>query len=283
MFHLFGHQGCAEPVVQPAITFLFVKKAVYSLYQIRRFFMSFRKKIISATLMVILILAVALTSVSFSFNVSQVSGSFVSKANISKADRDSTDIVQMTANIEAAGISGSIAEDVEDNLASAAKDIYDVNMARIAEAEAQSKAASNQTGLSGTPVNLSGIEAQILSLINSTRAAHGLSALSANQMLTDLARLRSNDMVSRNYFSHHSPDGKNIKHIFSEYGVAYKNFGENLGNASPASYGSPNAFLNAWMNSPGHRDNMLRSNYTLIGVGVTDGGGRRVVTVLFIR
>ncbi len=242
-----------------------------------------RKKLIPGSLLIVLTLAVIMTSVSFSFNVSDISGSFVSKASVSGADRDSIDIVQVTANIEAAGISGSIAEDVEDNLASAAKDIYDVNMARIAEAEARSRAASSQTVLSGTPVNFSSIEAQILSLINSTRASHGLSILSANQMLTDLARLRSSDMVSRNYFSHHSPDGKNIKHLFNQYGVTYRNFGENLGNASPASYGSPNAFLNAWMNSPSHRDNMLRSNYTLIGVGVTDGGGRRVVTVLFIR
>ncbi|MCD4669379.1 MAG: CAP domain-containing protein, partial [Actinomycetia bacterium] len=146
-----------------------------------------------------------------------------------------------------------------------------------------SRAATSQAILPNTPVNFTSLEAEILSLINSTRAAHGLSALSANQMLTDLARLRSNDMISRNYFSHHTPDGKNIKHIFSDYGVVYKNFGENLGNASPAGYGSPKAFLNAWMDSPGHRDNMLRSNYSLIGVGVTDGGGRRVVTVLFIR
>jgi uncharacterized protein YkwD len=241
-----------------------------------------RKKLIPGSLIVILTLAVVMTSVSFSFNVSEVQGSFVSKASIPGADKDSIDMVQVVANIEAAGISGSLAEDVEDNLSSAVKDIYNGNMARIAEAEA-GRAASSQTVLTGTPVNFSSIEAQILSLINSTRAAHGLSSLSANQMLTDLARLRSNDMVSRNYFSHHSPDGKNIKHIFSEYGVTYRNFGENLGNASPASYGSPDAFLNAWMNSPGHRDNMLRSNYTLIGVGVTDGGGRRVVTVLFIR
>jgi uncharacterized protein YkwD len=102
-------------------------------------------------------------------------------------------------------------------------------------------------------------------------------------MLTDLARLRSNDMVTRGYFSHYTPDGQNIKHIFAQYGVDYRNFGENLGNAKPASYGSPNAFLDAWMNSPSHRDNMLKGYYTHIGVGVVDGGGRRVVTVLFIR
>jgi len=242
-----------------------------------------RKKIILGCCIVILTLAVVMTSVSFSFNVSQVSGSFVSKANVSASSRDSIDIVQMVANIEAAGIQGSVAEDVEKSFSSTTKDIYNRNMARIAEAKASSKDVPGQTVLSSSPVNFSSLEAEILSLINSTRASHGLSSLSPNQMLTDLARMRSSDMVSRNYFSHYSPDGRNIKHIFAEYGVTYKNFGENLGNAAPAGYGSPRAFLNAWMNSPGHRDNMLRSNYTLIGVGVIDGGGRRVVTVLFIR
>ena len=172
----------------------------------------------------------------------------------------------------------------------ASKDIYaaykkaeEERIRQEAKKQEERKAASSNTSLSGTSVNFSGLEAEILNLINSTRAAHGLSILSPNQMLTDLARLRSNDMVSRNYFSHYTPDGQNIKNIFSQYGVSYKNFGENLGNASPANYGSPQAFLNAWMNSPSHRDNMLKGYYTLIGVGVTDGGGRRVVTVLFIR
>jgi len=240
-----------------------------------------RKKIILGFFIVILTLAVIITSVSFSFNVSQVSGSFVSKTSLQAPDRDSADIAVVTANIEAAAIQGSLAEDVEKSLRSATKDIYKANMASIAAAKT-SKAPA-RTALLSSPVNFSSLEAQILSLINSTRASHGMGGLSPNQMLTDLARMRSSDMVSRNYFSHHSPDGRNIKHLFADYGITYSNFGENLGNASPASYGSPGAFLNAWMNSPSHRANMLKSNYSLIGVGVTDGGGRRVVTVLFIR
>ena len=90
-------------------------------------------------------------------------------------------------------------------------------------------------------------------------------------------------MVVRNYFSHYTPDGTNIKHIFSQYGVRYSNFGENLANATPAGYGSPSGFLNAWLNSPSHRGNMLRGCYRMIGVGVIDGGGRRVVTTIFLN
>lgn len=258
-----------------------------------------RKKLILGCFMVILTLAVVMTSMSFSFNVSQVSGSFMSRTSLPPSDRDSGDIAVVVANIEAAGIQGSVAKDIEKSLSSATGDIYEANMARIAEAEEKARrkaindakiasaAGAEARSIASAPlsssVNFTGLEAQILSLINSTRASHGLSSLSSNQMLTDLARMRSSDMVSRNYFSHYSPDGRNIKHLFADYGVAYSNFGENLGNATPASYGSPKGFLNAWMNSPSHRDNMLKSNYTLIGVGVIDGGGRRVVTVLFIR
>jgi len=239
-----------------------------------------RKKLILGSLIVILTLAVVMTSVSFSFNVSEVQGSFVSKASIAKADRDSIDTVQITANIEAEGIPGSLAEDVEQNLSSAVKDIYNRNMARIAEAEA-SRAASSQ--LSPTGTNLSAMEAEVLRLINKVRADHGLSQLEANQSLTDIARTRTNDMLSKNYFSHYAPDGSTFFNILRNCGISYTNGGENLGNATPAGYGSPKAFINAWMNSPGHRDNMLGGHHRLIGIGISDSGGRRVVTTIFLN
>ena len=80
-------------------------------------------------------------------------------------------------------------------------------------------------------------------------------------------------MLSNNYFSHYAPDGSTFFNLLRNNGISYTNAGENLGNATPASYGSPNAFLNAWLNSPSHRDNMLRSNYRFVGVGVMDAGG----------
>ncbi len=132
-------------------------------------------------------------------------------------------------------------------------------------------------------INLNNLESQILFLINTIRAQNGLGTLTPNQMLTDIARSRSQDMIARNYFSHHTPDGKNIKHIFAEFGVTYRNFGENLARSNPASHGTPEALINAWMNSPSHRDNMLKTHYRLIGIGVIDGGGKRVVTTLFIN
>jgi len=259
------------------------------------------KKIFSF-LMIAAVTVLIVSSVSFSTESGDVSGSFVVRAETLK-DVSYDNVVKIVANIEVEALTGSIASYVEEGIDRASKDIYEANVfareeakrkaeeeaAREAakrqaeeEAVAESKAASGNAVASG-PVSLSGLEAEMLNLINQTRADHGLSMLAPSQMLIDLARSRSSDMISRNYFSHYTPDGQNIKHIFARYGVSYRNFGENLGNASPASYGSPGAFLNAWMNSPSHRDNMLKGYYTTIGVGVVDGGGRRVVTVLFIR
>jgi uncharacterized protein YkwD len=257
-------------------------------------------------LMIVALIVTLLSSISFTLNEEDISGSFVVRAGISSS-ASSNDVVQTVANIKVEALTDSVALNVEENVDDASKEIYaayqkaeeerkiaeekakQAEAARIAKEEArkaeeakkaESKAAA---GSSGGASGLSGIEAEILNLINSTRTQHGLSTLNHSQVLTDLARLRSNDMVSRNYFSHYTPDGQNIKHILNQHGVSYRNFGENLGNAKPANYGTPGAFLNAWMNSPSHRDNMLKDYYTSIGIGVVDGGGRRVVTVLFIR
>ena len=130
-------------------------------------------------------------------------------------------------------------------------------------------------------VNLTDYEDAILYLINTTRVSHGLGALQPNQSLTDIARTRSNDMLSRNYFSHYSPDGKSFFNILKECGITYKSAGENLAHSKPASIGTPEAFLNAWMNSPSHAQNILRGSYGIIGIGVAENDGRRIVTTIF--
>jgi len=146
-----------------------------------------------------------------------------------------------------------------------------------AETQAENQNQQIQT------VNLNNVESQILSLINTVRVQNGLNPLVPNQMLTDIARTRSMDMQNRNYFSHYTPEGKNIFNILKESGVIYVNAGENLGQASPISWGTPEAFMNAWMNSPTHKANILRSAYGKIGIGVIDSGNRRVVTTIFMN
>ena len=91
-------------------------------------------------------------------------------------------------------------------------------------------------------------------------------------------------MVARNYFSHSTPDGTNVFSLIRAAGISYSVAGENLAHSRPAGAGSPEAFVNAWMASPGHRANILRANYSKIGIGLVDeGSARRVVTNVFMN
>jgi uncharacterized protein YkwD len=130
-------------------------------------------------------------------------------------------------------------------------------------------------------VNLSDYEASMLHLLNTVRVENGLAALSPNQSLTDISRTRSNDMLARNYFSHYTPEGTNVFNLMRECGIQFSAAGENLGHCTPANVGTPEAFLHAWMNSPGHKANILQSKYGIIGVGMVENGSRRVITTVF--
>ncbi len=150
--------------------------------------------------------------------------------------------------------------------------------------DTNNKNQNTQKSLVESPeVDLSNYENTVLHLINTVRADNGLNVLIPNQILIDISRSRSQDMIDRNYFSHHTPDGKNVLDILKEYGVRYRNAGENLAQSKPADYGSPEAFIDAWMKSPAHAANILRDYYGMIGIGVSDNGGRRVLTTVFIN
>ena len=275
-----------EPVVQPVITFLHImcKKRPLSLYLIRRFFVFRNKNKIIAWMMVILLVIVFIVSVSFSTRVSKISSSFACTTTV-EIKSSKTRVVEAVADISVMSLTADLVGSIEDNLEELTVEIYKVRQAEEkAAAKAKEEAAKSEaTNNVASGANLNGLEAEILRLINKTRADHGLSQLSVVQSLTDIARTRCSDMVGRGYFSHYNPEGATFFNIMLDSGISWTNAGENLGNAKPASYGSPSAFLKAWMASASHRDNMLRSNYRLIGVGVVDGGGRRVVTTVFLN
>ena len=112
-------------------------------------------------------------------------------------------------------------------------------------------------------------EKQVADLVNAQRAAHGLSALTFSQQLSDGARAKSEDMAENNYFSHTSPTYGSPFDMMKSFGITYRSAGENIAKG----YSSPEAVVTAWMNSEGHRENILSSKYTAIGVGyVADGG-----------
>jgi len=130
---------------------------------------------------------------------------------------------------------------------------------------------------------ISYVESQMIHLINSIRSSHGLQLLNPNPILNSIARSRSQDMLSRSYFSHYTPEGKNIFNILVENGIMYACGAENLSQASPPSWGSPEAVVNNWMSSSAHRANMLNPHFGQLGLGVVDSGNRRIITLIFIN
>lgn len=111
-------------------------------------------------------------------------------------------------------------------------------------------------------------ESEVVRLINEQRAQYGLSALAANQELSQVARYKSEDMAAKGYFSHESPTYGSPFQMMQTFGISYRTAGENI------AYGqkTPAEVVNAWMNSSSHRANILNASYTQTGVGFCANG-----------
>lgn len=116
-------------------------------------------------------------------------------------------------------------------------------------------------------VVLTETETTFINLINEARIQNNLNPLVPSQNLMDLAKSRSGDMIARNYFSHYSPEGNRV------------GCGENLAECNLDI--TPEMILNAWLNSPTHRDNILYPIYKNIGIGIAGNNDTRIVTILF--
>jgi len=118
---------------------------------------------------------------------------------------------------------------------------------------------------------------------NQRRATQSLGALALNAQLTKAAQIKAQDMVERNYWSHNTPDGNAPWEFVNNAGYSYKKAGENL------AYGfkDESDVIGGWMNSPGHRDNMLDVNYQEIGFGFAesknylDGGPSTIIVAMY--
>jgi uncharacterized protein YkwD len=133
------------------------------------------------------------------------------------------------------------------------------------------------------PPGTNSTEAALIHMINHIRSSRGLQTLLPNPILNNIARSRCQDMLKRGYFSHYTPEGKNIGIILQENGIMYACSAENLGQANPPSWGSPSTIINLWMGSSSHRANLLNPHFGQLGIGVVDGGGRRVVVLVLIN
>jgi len=130
-----------------------------------------------------------------------------------------------------------------------------------------------------TNTNLSGL----IEGTNAQRATASLAALNINSKLNQAAQAKANDMAARNYWSHNTPEGNPPWVFFSQAGYEYNAAGENL------AYGFDNsdATVEAWMNSPGHRANIMNTNYTEVGFGIAnidnyqDTGPQTIVVAMY--
>lgn len=124
---------------------------------------------------------------------------------------------------------------------------------------------------------LSSQEAEVVRLVNIERQKAGLSPLKASSQLSNVARIKSQDMAQKNYFSHTSPTYGSPFDMMKQFGIKYTTAGENIAKG----YSSASAVVKGWMNSSGHRDNILNPSFGTIGVGAYSQGGTIYWTQMF--
>lgn len=121
---------------------------------------------------------------------------------------------------------------------------------------------------------------EVLKLVNAERSKEGLKPLTLSSQLTSIANTKAQDMADKNYFSHQSPTYGSPFDMLKQFGVSYHYAGENIA----AGQQSAEDVMNDWMNSSGHRANILNENYTQLGVGYVKGGSYGTEWVqLFIK
>ncbi|ARD55911.1 CAP domain-containing protein [Bacillus safensis] len=130
------------------------------------------------------------------------------------------------------------------------------------------KTDQKDTAASKADSSLNAFEKEVVELTNKERAKQGLKALSVDSKLSKSARAKSQDMKDKNYFSHTSPTYGSPFDQMKQFGITYKSAGENIAQGQR----SPQEVVTAWMNSEGHRANILNKSYTHIGVGYVKSG-----------
>ncbi len=128
--------------------------------------------------------------------------------------------------------------------------------------------ATGQPALTEDQLELTAEESELLNLINAERASHGLGPVRMSNVLMQVARAHSQDMIDRDFFDHTNPDGWGPGDRLDNAGYNWMTYGENIGGG----YTSAELMSNGWMNSSGHRAIMLTPEFTEIGIGYVAGG-----------
>ena len=128
-----------------------------------------------------------------------------------------------------------------------------------------------------TDASVTSYEKEVIRLVNEIRVQNGLRELTYDWELCRVARYKSEDMRDKGYFSHTSPTYGSPFQMMKSFGISYRTAGENIAKGQA----TPQAVVNAWMSSSGHRANILNPSFTHIGVGYAADG--RYWTQMFIE
>lgn len=149
---------------------------------------------------------------------------------------------------------------------------YQIGLSEIIKANPQIKNASliypNQKLNIPNIDNVKNVETEVLNLVNQERQRAGLQPLQMDWELARVARTKSEDMATKNYFSHQSPTYGSPFDMMKHFGIQYKSAGENIASGQRTA----NEVMASWMKSQGHRENILKPDYQYIGVGYYQGG-----------
>ncbi|MCI3986213.1 CAP domain-containing protein [Bacillus vallismortis] len=129
-------------------------------------------------------------------------------------------------------------------------------------------AAEKTNKTTSAPSSVSAYEKKVVELTNAERQKQGLKPLQIDETLSKSARAKSQDMKDKNYFDHQSPTYGSPFDMMKSFGISYKTAGENIAKGQK----TPEEVVKAWMNSEGHRKNILNANFTHIGVGYVESG-----------
>ncbi len=126
-----------------------------------------------------------------------------------------------------------------------------------------STGSNTNTGGQSVTTAMNSDEKEVFDLINKQRTNNGLSALKEDAEVQKVARIKAQDMVSNNYFAHESPTYGTPFQMLKNFKISYKTAGENI-----AANSSNSSAVTAWMNSSGHKANILNSNFNYTEIGV---------------
>jgi uncharacterized protein YkwD len=149
-------------------------------------------------------------------------------------------------------------------------------------------AAPGQVAATTTPppdaATISAQESAMVGLLNADRAAAGLVAVQPDSRLMAIARARSVDMATKNYFSHTQPDGRNVFDILTGAGITWYNAGEIIAWNTYPMDSTTSAANHQWMGSPGHRAIIVSTDFNYVGVGLAvTAEGKKLWTAVFIK